>query len=555
MLQALHIKNYAIIESVELLFNPHLNVIIGETGAGKSILMGALNLVLGSRADTQVLMDKANKCIVEAHIQIDNYDLKGFFEENDLDYYENTIIRREINPNSKSRAFINDIPVTLTVLKALTSKLIDIHEQEENSQLLDESFFVDLLDKISGNPFLKDYKAAFNQYNSAKNKLNQYKEEAIEFAKEYDFIKFQYDEMSQINFSVEYWEETEREIDILSNAETILQNVEQSVSLLSESEINAEELLGEIQKLISPISSFNTDLEDVYSQIEDIQHNIRSIYRTFKGIQANIDVNEERLNEISEYQSIVNRLLQKHNLKSIEELIDLYNNLKDKLEQFSFSEDQIKDLEHEVNRHYKTVLSIGEKITKLRREHATTLSQLVTHTVSELGIPFAKIDIHITPLNQPNQSGLDNINLLFAPNKGSELKPLTQVGSGGEKSRLMLALKSQIAEKTSLPTLIFDEIDTGLSGEVALKTGNLLKNISLNHQVISITHLPQVAAAGEHVFLVYKEHLSDKSITRIKTLDQEETVFEIAKMLSGAEPSQAAIDNALNLVENSNKQH
>ncbi len=548
MLQELHIRNYAIIEEAELHFNPNLNVIIGETGAGKSILMGALNLVLGNRADTQVLMNKKQKCIVEAHLNIENYELESFFEEEDLDYSEETIIRREIAPNGKSRAFINDVPVTLSVLKTLTSRLIDIHEQDENSQLSDPDFLLFLLDKISQNSFLNEYREVFKSYKEAVNRLNQYQEEAKSFSKEYDFVKFQFDELDGINLSEEYWKNTEEEIDILTHAESILQNTGQAIQMLSENELNAEDILSEVQRLLAPIASLNSNLGKAYEEIENIQLYLRELVRELKNIQSDTDINEERLNEITAYHSAVNRLMQKHQMKSMSELIALHTQLKEQLERFNFSEEHIKALEKEVARLQAILLESGKKMSELRMAQAQSLGQAVTNTVTELGMPYAKVQFKVSSSDQPGKDGLDKIILLFAPNKGSEYKPLHQVGSGGEKSRLMLSVKSQIAKETALPTLIFDEIDTGISGEVALKTGDLLKSISRNHQVITITHLPQVAAAGNLHFLVYKSHLKDKSVTEIKPLREEDIVIEIAKMLSGENPSSAAIENARNLI-------
>lgn len=555
MLQELHIRNYAIIESAVMHLNPHLNVIIGETGAGKSILMGALSLVLGNRADTQVLMDKEEKCVVEAHINISSYQLQEFFDENDLEYADLSIIRREINPKGKSRAFINDTPVTLEILKELTAQLIDIHAQHENSQLVDETFFIHLLDKISKNPHLEGYATAYQTYTEAKRKLKKFQEEAAAFSKEYEFVKYQFEEIDQIPLSVEHWKEVEEEINILSNAGTILSNLQGSILQLSEQEINVEDTLGEVQKLLAPIAEWMPEIQEASQEIEDIQLKIRNIVRFFKSIEGKIDTDENRLQELSVYQSTVNRLMQKHQFKEIESLIALHAQLKEKLQQFSFTEDHITDLENEIETAHQEVLKIGQAITSIRTQYAAQFGASITEIVKDLGMPFAKVELSVEPLSQPDKNGLDKVTLLFAPNKGSQLQSLQQVGSGGEKSRLMLAIKSLVAKETALPTLIFDEIDTGISGEVAIKTGDLLKQISSDHQVITITHLPQVAAAGKQHFLVYKEHLEDRSITNIRPLDDEGTVLEIAKMLSGAQPSAAAIENAKILIQGVNLCH
>jgi len=544
MLSHLHIRNYAIIESAEIDLNPHLNVIIGETGAGKSILMGALNLVLGSRADTSVLMDKEEKCVVEAQVQISAYHLRDFFEENDLDYADTTIIRREINPKGKSRAFINDIPVTLDVLKALTSQLIDIHSQNENSDLLNEDFFIRILDKISNNSMLASYTHTYQEYQASKKQLKTFKDEAAAFAREYEFIKFQYEELDVLPLSVEQWKETEEELSILENAGTIRQNLQACTGLLSDQEINIEDLIAEIQKLLSPIAGFHSELQGAAEEIDEIQIRLRSLVRQFKSLLNNIDTDENRLQELSALQSSVNRLMQKHHVKDMEALIDLHRQLKDKLGKFSFSEETISALEEKVSHQLQLLRSAGEQITALRQACAQPFTTAISALLKDLGMPFARVELRFEITEQPCKDGFDRVTLLFAPNKGSQLQSLQHVGSGGEKSRLMLAIKSMVAKETALPTLIFDEIDTGISGEVALKTGELLRQISSDHQVITITHLPQVAAAGRQHFLVYKKHLEDKSVTRIDSLDAERTVTEIAKMLSGENPSQAALENA-----------
>jgi DNA repair protein RecN (Recombination protein N) len=305
----------------------------------------------------------------------------------------------------------------------------------------------------------------------------------------------------------------------------------------------------DIQKSIHHVANYQHQIKEASQELDEIQLKIRSISREFKGILHSIDADENRLNELNEYQSTVNKLMQKHHLKGIEELIQLHTELKEKLEKYSFSEDRLQDLEQEIKISYQKVILVGQQMTEIRITHAEKFSKSVTEVLKDLGMPFAKTQIEISPLSKPDINGMDKISLMFAPNKGSQLQSLQLVGSGGEKSRLMLAIKSLVAKETALPTLIFDEIDTGISGEVALKTGDLLKQISKNHQVITITHLPQVAAAGNQHFLVYKSHLEDKSVTNIKSLDESNTVLEIAKMLSGDRPTEAALENAKNLIK------
>lgn len=550
MLSSISIRNYAIIATADISFLPQLNAIIGETGAGKSILMGALGLALGKRADSHVLMDKDQKCVIEAHLEIAPYHLSSYFEAHDLDYHDSTIIRREITPNGKSRAFINDLPVTLETLRGLTAQLIDIHAQQETRDLEDDTFFIRVLDKLAGNEsLLKEYQSTYKRYKTLQSEIARFKENAAQFAKEYDFVKFQFDELQQIPLSEELWSEMEDEIGLLQNAEAIQSGLGNVHEILENAPMNISDLLSEAGKTLQSIASFHPDIAHAKDLLEDIRLQLRETDRQLQHLQSNTMGDESRLQELSEIQTSVNRLMQKHHLGSMKELIDLYRSLEEKLASFSFSDEKVAALEAELKVCREQLIQDADKIQQNRRSASEPFARDITALLKDMGMPYATVSFDFVELSEPDRNGMDSVTFLFAPNKGSQLKSLDEVGSGGERSRLMLAIKSLIARQMALPTLIFDEIDTGISGEVAKKVGELLKQIAHHHQVITITHLPQIAAsAGKH-FLVYKNHESAQSVTHIEALDRNSAVTEIAKMLSGDNPSAAAMENARLLME------
>jgi DNA repair protein RecN (Recombination protein N) len=549
MLLQLSINNYAIIESATLQMGPSFNVIIGETGAGKSIIMGALGLILGKRADTNVLFDEEKKCVVEARLDIKAYQLKDYFEANDLDYDDTTIIRREINPKGKSRAFINDLPVTLDILRELTVQLIDIHGQQETRDIEDNSFFIKVLDKLSGQKTLLDeYRSNWLEYRLLSKQIQQFKEEAAAFSKEYDFVKYQFEELNAVTLSEEHWKTMNEEISVLQNAETIRQNLNAAADLLSQGQINVDDLLSEAQRLLGQIAGFHTDLGNMHEQVAELQISLRELNRQVASSLNATESDEGRLTELLEEHGLISRLMHKHQTSDLQDLIQLHLQLSERLQAFSFSEDKLKDMEAAAEQKLLLVIQLGAQLSQYRKEAAKPFTEAVGSLIKEMGMPFAEIALDFTQRAAPGSDGTDDITLLFAPNKGSKLHTLENVGSGGEKSRLMLAIKSVIAQQMALPTLIFDEIDTGISGEVALKVGQILRQLGQRHQILSITHLPQIAAGAHLHFFVFKDHLKAKSTTNISTLSPEESIREIAKMLSGATPDQAALDNAKALV-------
>lgn len=551
MLQSLSIKNYAIIETVDIQFDAQLNIITGETGAGKSILLGALNLILGKRADSHVLRDAGEKCLIEAVFHIQPYSLKNFFEENDLEYEDETIIRREINTSGKSRAFINDSPVTLEVLRALTEQLVDIYAQGETQNLLDKYFFCEILDELSKQSnIVKSYQTQYHQYKQKQTRLHQLQETQIRLQKEFDFISFQLNELEEAKLDADEYESIEHEVGLLQNAEVIKRNLAESFHLIDGNEYAALSQLLQANKQIGQLTDFHPTILEMHEKLVSINDELKSITRQINNIADATEYNEERVQELSEKQSNINKLLQKHHVATVQDLIDIQTDLQQKVAAFTNSTDEIMRLENELTKEHADLLATAQRISKNRSEKIKTAESKVTGLLADLGMPFGFIQLEQKVNNTAplNAYGIDEIRLLFSANKGTAAQPLDEVGSGGEKSRLMLAIKSLVAETTTLPTLIFDEIDTGISGEVAQKVGNILRALGKKHQVISITHLPQVAAKASKHFFVFKNHEKEKTFTEIKTLTGNERLHELAVMLSGNNPPKEAIENAKRLL-------
>ncbi|MEZ5053234.1 MAG: DNA repair protein RecN [Chitinophagales bacterium] len=551
MLQSLSIKNYAIIETVDIQFDAQLNIITGETGAGKSILLGALNLILGKRADSHVLRDAGEKCLIEAVFHIQPYSLKNFFEENDLEYEDETIIRREINTSGKSRAFINDSPVTLEVLRALTEQLVDIYAQGETQNLLDKYFFCEILDELSKQSnIVKSYQIQYHQYKQKQTRLHQLQETQIRLQKEFDFISFQLNELEEAKLDADEYESIEHEVGLLQNAEVIKRNLAESFHLIDGNEYAALSQLLQANKQIGQLTDFHPTILEMHEKLVSINDELKSITRQINNIADATEYNEERVQELSEKQSNINKLLQKHHVATVQDLIDIQTDLQQKVAAFTNSTDEIMRLENELTKEHADLLATAQRISKNRSEKIKTAESKVTGLLADLGMPFGFIQLEQKVNNSAplNAYGIDEIRLLFSANKGTTAQPLDEVGSGGEKSRLMLAIKSLVAETTTLPTLIFDEIDTGISGEVAQKVGNILRALGKKHQVISITHLPQVAAKASKHFFVFKNHEKEKTFTEIKTLTGNERLHELAVMLSGNNPPKEAIENAKRLL-------
>lgn len=544
MLSNLSITNYAIIDELDINFERGFNVITGETGAGKSIMLGALSLVIGKRADTSVLFDKEQKCIVEATFDLNGLDVVSFFKQNDLDYEQNTVIRREINAAGKSRAFINDTPVNLHQLNQLTYYLIDIHSQHETLQINASEFQINVLDTYADlREKIEKYQIDFKEYQSSKKILDDLIAQENQSALDLDYFQFQFDELEQMNLQSNEQEELEEESNILNNAEKIKDGLYQVVSGLEQDGGVVEQLraivgeLSSIKRYSEKLGDIDERLNSAFIEVEDIASEINRIKDCF-------ELDNERLEYVGQRLDAIYKLQQKHRVNSIEELIELKNELEEKLSNVFGLSDKIESLKKSVETQQKELLLQAHFISKQRKEAASRLKSEVRLLLSQLGMPETQFEIKIDELENIGQYGINAIQFLFNANKGGQLTEIAKVASGGELSRLMLSLKTIISSKSNLPTIIFDEIDTGISGAIADKMADIMNRLSEGTQVFSITHLPQIAAKGKTHFVVYKDSESNRTYSRLKRLEQTERVEVIAKMLSGEKVTQAAIDNA-----------
>ncbi|MBP7256404.1 MAG: DNA repair protein RecN, partial [Chitinophagales bacterium] len=550
MLQRLSIKNYAIIESVDLDFDSGFNIITGETGAGKSILMGALGLILGKRADTSVLRNPEEKCYIEATFSVGSLKLVSFFEENDIDYQIETIIRREINAAGKSRAFINDQPVNLELLRDLTSKLVDIHAQQETGNLMDSDFLLAILDGMANNSKeLELYKTKFQAWKKTNNEYAQLKKTDQDNQKEKDFLQFQFDELNALALNIETDKNLAQELELLENAELVKQNLLNSKQLLDEGDLSILTKLRENNRLLNSISDFSPEIKEIKDRCETIVLEFREIVRIVEDIAENTEYSAELIQKTTERVDLLNRMCHKHQCSDFIELKTVFENLESRLLKIDSNQEALQTLENRLIEQKNSLQEIGNQISSKREKQIEKFESTVSSILKEIGMPFGFVELKLEKnIDILLKNGIDEIKLFFSPNKGIASKTLDQVGSGGEKSRLMLAIKSLVAEAGALPTLIFDEIDTGISGDVAQKVAFIFTQLAKKHQLISITHLPQIAAKADKHFFVFKDHNADITATKIKELDENGSIIELATMLSGANPSAAAIQNAKDLM-------
>lgn len=551
MLKTLRISNYAIINEAEINFSDKMNIITGETGAGKSILLGALSLILGERAESKVLFSKDKKCVVEAEFEISHYGLKSFFEEENIDFENLTIIRRELAENGKSRAFINDTPVNLNVLQKLSDKLITIHSQHETMDLGDSAFQLTVIDALANsNELLNTYKTHFHNWRSCSKKLRETEEIASKALKEKDFIEFQFEELDKAELDSINQPELESELTQLTHAEEIKRNLIQSMELLENDSVNVSANLRLVITQLNAIVKYTPEIESYIQRLESSYIEIKDITRDLENRSELVVANPVRSEEITQQLNILFRLQKKHNSNSTEELIQLRDQLKEKLNIFSNSEEEIEKLKKEQNKLLVQTTLAAKKLSEKRVAVFSTLEQSVSKLLTEVGMKDAVLSVkhEFDTEKYLSENGADHIQYLFSANKGSALQDIKKVASGGELSRLMLCIKSLLAKSVALPTLIFDEIDTGVSGEIANKVGNILVKLSANHQLIAITHLPQIASKGQHHLFVYKETNAKTTNTKLKVLNPDERLTEIAQMLSGEKPTKAAMENARELL-------
>jgi DNA repair protein RecN (Recombination protein N) len=545
MITSLSINNYALIDKLSIDFSNGFSTITGETGAGKSILLGALGLVLGKRADLTSLKNKEEKCIIEGHFSIEKYALKDFFELNDLDYEEVTIIRREILPSGKSRAFVNDSPVNLQTLVELSEYLLDIHSQHQTRELTEEQFQFQIIDAVASNQnLLVDYRHKLKNYKSLLNTVEQQKELYAEGLKEQDYLAFLYTELEQAKLIDGEQEEMEIQLEKLNNVELIKEQLEKSLLLSDNEQFGILQQIKEFKIAIQKISQFSSEYALLYERIESISIELKDIVNELNLFSDSVDNDPERLAFISQKLQLIYTLQKKHQVNTIGELLQIQQELNGKVSSLETLEKSILGLENQIQKEQTILIDLAKNIHFNRKNSLPRLTKMLISILSQLGMPNVQFNIELTFSDTFFSNGKDTIQFLISTNKGSDFGLLKKVASGGEMSRIMLAVKAVLAQYSSLPTLIFDEIDTGVSGEIANKMGDIMKEMSKNMQIFAITHLPQIAAKGNFHYKVFKSDLGDKTKSEIILLNNDERIIEIAQILSGNSLSDSAINHA-----------
>ena len=546
MLKSLSIENYALIDSLHIAFDKGFTVISGETGAGKSIILGALSLILGQRADSRYVKSGENKCLIEGMLDISSYNLKSFFEDNDWVYDgDECILRREVWANGKSRAFVNDSPVYLHDMKHLGDKLIDVHSQHKNLSLNDNLFQLNVIDTLANTKNeLEIYSKAYNEYRETEKDLNNFKSQARKNKEEEDFLRFQYTALSEANLQIDEQEKLEAELETITHSEEIKSGLFEITTLMSEGENNLESQLGAIHDTLQKI-------ENVFPKVSELKERVMTAYIDLKDVREEasgyfeeIDFDPDRQQYLEDRLSLIYGLQKKHSITSVSQLIEYRDEMQKQLSNIDSLDERLANLEKETEAKRNVMFSAGTQLSSKRKSITSEIETELIKRLSYLKIMNAGFKCSFKEKKNPDETGIDEIQFLFSANKNTPLQPVSEIASGGEISRLMLCLKAMIAGATSLPTILFDEIDTGTSGDIADRLGNIMKKMSLDMQVISITHLPQIASKGDAHLLVYKNETENEVNTNIKVLTQQERVEEIARMLSGSEVSAEAIENA-----------
>ena len=552
MLNSLTVKNYALIDELHLSFGGKLNIITGETGAGKSIILGALGLLLGQRADSTSLLDKTSKCVIEGEFDSSTKFINEFFSENDLDRDEKIIIRREISKEGKSRAFINDTPVTISQLKELGNLLVDIHSQHETLLLNNSGFQLSVVDSFAGiDSQLTSYKERFVLYKELISQIRDLKVQESKAKADQDYFNFQYNELVEADLEKgERKTQLENELLSLSHAEEIRSGLSKVDDLISGSEPNILSMVSSSVQIINGLAKYNVRLEDVSQRLKSVQLELKDISNETIGIGEDVTPDPQRLGIINERLNLLNHLEQKHRVNSTDELIALKNELNNKLGFLESMDEQIEKLEKERTSVFARLLELADFISAARIKSIPVIESKIKKVLGELGMPNAILKIEHVLLGETdfNKSGKDSVRFLFSANKGVAYSEISKVASGGELSRLMLSLKSIVAKLIELPTIIFDEIDTGVSGETAHKIGNVMNELSKSIQLVAITHLPQIASRGEEHYFVYKEVVGKRTFTKVRQLSSAERIVEVARMLSGDKPTDIAMQNAKELL-------
>lgn len=550
MLKQLYIKNFTLIDELNIQMHPGFSVITGETGAGKSIILGAIGLLLGNRADSKSIKAGRDRCVIEAHFDLSKYDMQQFFTDNDIDEdLSDTIIRRELTAAGKSRAFINDTPVSLTKMRELGEQLVDIHSQHQNLLLQKEDFQLNVVDIIAQDEKQrKNYEAAYNQYKQANQKLNALKAEIEKNRENEDFLRFQFKELDEAQLQNGEQEELEQEYEMLSHSEDIKTALYQADNHLSGDDGNIIERLKQTSEQLANIKDVYPEVTELLERIDSSYIELKDIAQEVNGLTDHVEFDPARLETINERLDKLNSLQQKFHVRDLGELIETYHQLKDQLSHIDHSDEDVEALEQEVTQLLEKAQKQAKELTAIRTKAAKKVEEEMKQRLIPLGIPNVRFSISLTEKPLSHDGG-DKVSFLFSANKSTPLQPVTQVASGGEIARVMLSLKAMISGAVKLPTIIFDEIDTGVSGKIAEKMAQIMVEMG-NHerQVLSITHLPQIAAMGSHHYKVSKEETDKGTISRMTELSQQERVQEIAQMLSGSDVSEAALANAKELL-------
>ena len=549
MLSELSIKNYALIDTLQVQFDAGFTCITGETGAGKSILLGGLALVLGKRADLSNINDPTQKCIIEATFNIENFNLQSFFEKQDLDFESHTILRREILPSGKSRAFVNDTPVNLNVLAELGEQLIDIHSQQQTQELTNDDFQFQIIDALAKNTSeVEDYQQLLKSYKATQKKLRELKESKLQSEKEQDYQSFLLNELTEAKLQGIHLEALELEYNTLNNVESIQTELALAHQIISTEDLGIASNLRTLKQVFHKLSDISPAYSPLSERIVSVAIELDDVFSEIESEQTKLEVNPTRLNEIDAILQTVHNLFTKHNVNSVEALVKIETDLSTQLDTLASLDDTISTLENTLESLVKKLDKQAADIHKQRKRVLPDLIKQLETILTDLGMPNARFKLLLNPSNSYLYNGKDQLEFLFTANKGGQFLPLKKAASGGELSRIMLAIKSVLSKYQQLPTIMFDEIDTGVSGEIAHKMGDIMNQMSASMQVFSITHLPQIAAKGQFHFKVFKQDTQNTTVTSLKKLTAQERVDEIAQMLGGKKLSESAIAHANQLL-------
>lgn len=554
MLKSLFIQNFVLIDSLDIQFDKGFSVITGETGAGKSIILGALSLVLGQRADGKSIKKGADKCIIEAVFDISEYQLEPFFLENDLEYdAESCILRRELFASGKSRAFVNDSPVSLTVVRELGSRLIDIHSQHQNLLLGDNRFQLKVVDVMAENEILLIlYRKEYLHYQSLKKELRSLKEKAARTKQEEDYVRFQLEQLIDAQLTPGEQEELEMEQETLTHAEDIKGSLYKITELLDGEEFGGIQLIKEALSTAGSIERYFPKATEIVERLRSAYIDLNDLVSETDVWKEDIEFNPERLEWVNDRLNTLYTLQQKHRVSTVEELLTIREKYEEQLKEIDSYDEQIDLLNKQLNQSYQELLQQASVLSGQRKVAAEAMAAQLVRMVLPLGMPNVRFRVDVLPKEEPGNDGMDEVRFMFSANKSGDLQPVAQTASGGEISRLMLCIKAMIAGFTALPAIIFDEVDTGVSGDIADKMGDIMQELGTKMQVLTITHLPQIAAKGKEHYFVYKEDTPDRTVTRIKHLSDTERIQEVARMLSGASLTEASLANAKELLKGRN---